>query len=209
MSRHARSEVTVEKVLTAAMESFVERGSRQVGVQEIATRAGVSIGSIYHHFGSSDGIAVALYKRSMEQLLVTVRDAALAQSGAREFLAAFVAAYLGWVETHPDEAQFIYWELPAELSPAARVSLAEFKAPLLKPLFERIAAYVAAGELAALPPAYYEIVVVGQVAELSRRWLAGAPGLDLQTGCAVLQRTTWDAVKALSTSSSSSSSKES
>ena len=48
------------RVLNAASDLFGRRAYDAVRVQEIATAAGVSEGSIYHYFGSKDGLLLAL-----------------------------------------------------------------------------------------------------------------------------------------------------
>ena len=44
-----------------------------------------------------------------------------------------------------------------------------------------------------LPPQYYELVVIGPVAETARRWLAGAD-IDLDQARTVLTSTVWRAL---------------
>ncbi len=49
------------RILTAALDLFVERGFHNVSVHDVQKNANVSIGSIYNHFGGKEGIAKALY----------------------------------------------------------------------------------------------------------------------------------------------------
>src|SRR3982074_2149649 len=49
------------QILTAALECFDERGFAATTIEEIRTRSGASIGSIYHHFGSKEQSAAELY----------------------------------------------------------------------------------------------------------------------------------------------------
>jgi AcrR family transcriptional regulator len=49
------------RILTAALDLFVERGFHNVSVHDVQKAANVSIGSIYNHFGGKEGIAKALY----------------------------------------------------------------------------------------------------------------------------------------------------
>ena len=44
-------------------QAFAEGGLSALSVQEIRERSGVSVGSLYHHFGSREGIVLALYER--------------------------------------------------------------------------------------------------------------------------------------------------
>jgi hypothetical protein len=40
------------------------------------------------------------------------------------------------------------------------------------------------------------MLVIGPVAETARRWLAGAPGIDLTTAAAVLPERIWRSIRA-------------
>ena len=56
------------RILTAALDLFVENGYHNVSVHEVQKRAQVSIGSIYNHFGGKEGIAHALYEHLLNEL---------------------------------------------------------------------------------------------------------------------------------------------
>ena len=58
------------RILTAALDLFVNRGFHNVSVHDVQKQADVSIGSIYNHFGGKEGIAKALY----EHLLIEMQD---------------------------------------------------------------------------------------------------------------------------------------
>lgn len=49
-------------VLDAVLRLFSERGYFATSVQDISRESGVSVGSIYHHFGDKESIARALYQ---------------------------------------------------------------------------------------------------------------------------------------------------
>jgi len=60
------------RIMTAALALFVDRGFHNVSVHDIQQAAGVSIGSIYKHFGGKEGIAQRLYAHllgEMDQLI--------------------------------------------------------------------------------------------------------------------------------------------
>lgn len=66
-SRGARRKARTEQaILSAAERLFVARGFHGVTVEEIADVADVAIGSIYLHFGSKEGLYVALLERALE-----------------------------------------------------------------------------------------------------------------------------------------------
>lgn len=80
------SSVTDERDLTAranirnaALRLFAERGHDAVTVREIAAAAGVSPGLVIHHFGSKDGLRVAVDAHAAESF-----DAIFAELGGQD-----------------------------------------------------------------------------------------------------------------------------
>lgn len=66
-----RAETTQESrrlLVTAATELFAERGYRQTTFEEIATRSGISRGSIPWHFGNKEGLLAAVIEAVTEDL---------------------------------------------------------------------------------------------------------------------------------------------
>jgi len=59
----ARTEQTRGDLLEAAREVFAEQGYTCAKVTDIAARAGLSVGSIYHHFGGKSELYLALWRR--------------------------------------------------------------------------------------------------------------------------------------------------
>ena len=51
-----RSEATKNRVLDAARDLLMEQGISELTMKDVQERSGVSNGSIFHHFGSKDGI---------------------------------------------------------------------------------------------------------------------------------------------------------
>ncbi len=49
-------ETTTGRLVYAALELFGAHGYAPVGVSTIASHAGVTTGSLYHHFGSKEGL---------------------------------------------------------------------------------------------------------------------------------------------------------
>jgi AcrR family transcriptional regulator len=75
--RQARSQQTLERLLEAAEELLSERGPDGFTVQEVARRAGSSVGSFYSRFPDKEALLRCLFQRFYEQATATI-DAALA-----------------------------------------------------------------------------------------------------------------------------------
>jgi AcrR family transcriptional regulator len=72
--RQARSRATVSVILEAAALLLVEDGFDQVTTNQIAERAGVSIGSLYQYFPNREALIVAVAQRTEAQLSEVIRQ---------------------------------------------------------------------------------------------------------------------------------------
>ncbi len=70
----ARSDETRRRILHAALVQFTEQGYFNTSVHDIRRAADVSIGALYHHFGTKEGVAQALYNEILERLDQVVAD---------------------------------------------------------------------------------------------------------------------------------------
>jgi AcrR family transcriptional regulator len=62
-----RARETVTLVVDAARRALKSAGESAVRIQEISSQTGVSIGSIYHHFGDREGLIRAAYIEQFTQ----------------------------------------------------------------------------------------------------------------------------------------------
>lgn len=194
--RQARGDRTIEAVLDSALRLFGERGLEGFTIHALREESQVSLGSIYHHFGSFDGVAAHLYARCMERLLdALVAQVARARDGRRG-VAAVVRGYLAFTEAHPDAMRFIFASSYAAFLPRHAPVIEAAKAPRLQVLNGFIAGRVAAGEIVALPPFLYEMLIIGPVAEVAQRWLAAPAAHDLRLAAKHLPERIWRSVAA-------------
>jgi len=67
-SQAKKSERTREKILMAAMELFAERGLTATNVRDIAARANISMGLMYHYFKTKEDMFTELIAISAEEV---------------------------------------------------------------------------------------------------------------------------------------------
>lgn len=189
MSKQERGVQTMERVLDAALACFTSQGVYDATIHALAERAEVSVGSIYHHFGSRERVGLALYCRCMESLLTAVAAAVSRHRKAEAGVRALVREYLAWVAGNPDAARFIYAAGQTEHVAKWKDDLAALKQRLVAPIVSWFAVHIASGAVIDLPPPLLEVILLGPPAEFARRWLAGAPGLELERALQVLPDT--------------------
>jgi AcrR family transcriptional regulator len=184
-------------VLDAALALWGGSGASGAprSVHRLAARAKVSIGSIYHHFGSVDGVAAALYARSLASLLDAVATALpTRERGPRQGVEAVVRAYVDWTRTHQRAARFVHASSYAPFLATHRPALAAERRAHLQPILAWFAPFIDRGELAPLPAPFYEVVLVGPVAEWARRWLDGDAALNPARARRALPARVWGAL---------------
>lgn len=63
---------TQQKILAAALALFAEKSYEEVGTREIADRAGVAEGTLFHNFVNKNGILDAIMQPIMQNILPTM-----------------------------------------------------------------------------------------------------------------------------------------
>lgn len=166
---------TRDTLLAHALTLFATRGYDAVGVQELASAAGVSKPTLYHHFGSKEGVLGALLESVQGSLLERLEHASHYQGDLPRHLSEIVRAYLAFARAQPDLYRLV---TAAALAPPesdlARLArpLHERQRGLLEALFEaasrdhgnmRGRARRYADSLGGLVNAYLVLALLGEV----------------------------------------------
>ncbi|HEY8491427.1 MAG TPA: TetR/AcrR family transcriptional regulator [Dehalococcoidia bacterium] len=190
MSRVAASHARRQEILRAALECFVTRGFEATTIDDIRARSGASVGSIYHHFGSKEELAAALYLEGLRDyqagFVRELRRHRSAEAGIR----GVVAYYLTWVERHADWARYLFamGDLGAALSGRA---LQELNQAFFRDVAAWMQPHIERGAIVRLPPDLYRPVLFGPLHEFSRQWLAGRSSSTMAEARRVLPAAVW------------------
>jgi AcrR family transcriptional regulator len=166
-----RPPTQAEKVLDAALEAFVLRGYSATTLEEITTRSGVSVGSVYHHFGSKEGIAGALYSESLQRYQRGLLDALHADPGAEGGVREVVRHHLRWVDANGARARFLLRRRETEVLEAAQLEVDVLNRKLFGALERWRRPLAAAGEIRDLELPLLHAVWLGPAQEYTRLWL--------------------------------------
>lgn len=92
--QQGRSKASLERMVAAARDLMLERGSEEFTLQEVSQRGNVSIGSIYLRFESKENLVRAVIAHSLEALAAEEKE--MLDKLARDCrdLASFVPAYV-------------------------------------------------------------------------------------------------------------------
>jgi AcrR family transcriptional regulator len=91
-----------ELVLDAAERVMAEHGYEAATLARVVAEAGIPMSSVYHYFGSKDGILLAVMERGADRFFADLPDLTRRAGRPAQHLARVVSAVIGTLERHPD-----------------------------------------------------------------------------------------------------------
>jgi AcrR family transcriptional regulator len=116
---------TAERILVAALPLFVAHGYAGASLEQVRRGAGVSNGSLYHHFPRRVDLAARLLNDGMRQCQQGVLAIVAGDGAPEDVVRSVVTGQLSWIEEHADVARWIFSDLPHEVLLAAEPDLGE------------------------------------------------------------------------------------
>lgn len=161
---------TRDLILSTALLLFTERGYFATSVHDIRRTAGLSIGSIYHHFESKESIARAIYDDLLSRITGVAEEAAASATTTKGKCRAIIAALFAFSETDPLAMHFVLHARHREFLPEALPICSTRPFEMMK---EIIADGIASGEVRHLDPIVASAVVFGGAIRLLHLALDG------------------------------------
>lgn len=112
-----RSEDPRQQVLDAVLVLFSQRGYFATSVQDISRESGVSVGSIYHHFGDKEGVARSLYHALGERMSSRVSWISARQGTVHDQCREIVKTLFEMTEDEPLVMDFMLYAKHKEFLP--------------------------------------------------------------------------------------------
>jgi len=103
-------------ILATASRLFAKKGYSQTTTAEIAREAGVAEGTLYHHFGSKDGIFLTLFDETMEGYLTGIDTILSRGTTGRETLSAFARFHFDYVSLRKEQYLILLRDFPVHLT---------------------------------------------------------------------------------------------
>lgn len=196
--RQRRTTQRRRDILEAALGAIVEVGESGGFVEEVCRRASVSVGTVYHHFGSKDRLIATLHYTVLNEYQRGAGAILAADPPAERGVKETVDHHLKWLVRHPRPATFLLQQpfagyrsddVPAELVAENSAFLT-----LVRSWLDR---RMSAGELRPMP---FELVVsllIGPVHHWVRAALfRGSPSAaSVRLACAEIGEGAWQALR--------------
>ncbi|WP_425830836.1 TetR/AcrR family transcriptional regulator [Streptomyces fractus] len=189
--KQLRGAETVDRLLDAALRVYTDAGEQGITVNSLTRTSGSSPGSLYHHFGSVDGLIQALLLRWLGRLLDELTAALERSRTPRTGIRAVVETYLRFIQEHPDASRLLHSSYADRVGMAQARQLRDAQEARLSPLTEWMRQHVDSGAIAPLPAPVIEALVLGPVIGLARGWLAGTHETDLDRAARILSERIW------------------
>ena len=178
VSTQSRSDPRRQSILQAALKCFTSDGYDSAAIEDICRISGASIGSIYHHFGSKEDLAAALYEEGITEyqsgLLTILAD----EANPNQVIPAIVRHHLTWVRQSPEWARYLLQMGAAPATAAARPAVKRRNAELLNRVEAWMRPHAAAGRLVDVPAETLTVLVLGPCHAAARAALSGGMTLD-------------------------------
>ncbi len=189
---------TREKLLEAATRVFLEHGFGAASMDLVRQEAGVSNGSLYHHFPTKARLADALYAHTLRDfhaaLMEPIRGRASAQTGVK----GMIRVYVDWVVKHPDRARLLH-ELRRSVDLAGSPGeWAEANAEGFAVLRRWVDEQTKAGEMRPMPFHVWTALVFSPAISLTPHWARQPRPAVTPKVRAALEHGAWMAVAATS-----------
>ena len=185
-----------QTILDAALRCFNVTGIQATTIEQIREEADCSIGSLYHHFRSKEGIASALFIDGISDLNAGLLRRLEQCDSAEEGVRGVVLHYAEWVAEHAEMARFLVHSREINFAPEARSALKSMYLSHFGAVFSWFGRFVLRGEMKQLPPETYIPIISGPIEDYARLWLSGRTRTPLSEVAGVFADAAWNAVRA-------------
>ncbi|MEE2778247.1 MAG: GTP cyclohydrolase II [Acidobacteriota bacterium] len=198
-TRALATQVRKRKILSAALEHFSRDGIGRARMSHICRSAGVSTGSVYHHFQSKEQLAAALYLEGLRDYRAGLLDELTRHHTAERGVRGLVEHHVGWVTEHPDWARFLTHDRHADFLTDCQSELETLDEELDAGVATWLLPFIERREVTRLPRTLYHAVVMGPTLDYMAAWLAGREDGDPRRAVKALSDAAWNAVRTRST----------
>ncbi len=169
------------RILTKALELFSIKGYDATSVREICEAAGVTKPTLYHFYGSKEGVYRAIVEGALERFRADLLAALSSPGSLRDQLVRMARAYLEATIRQPDLARFIMALIHMAPRSAPATDFSGFYESILDELARAHDSAVRVGEIRTGSTQVRMLVFMGALGEAMHGYLlVGRPELTAQ-----------------------------
>lgn len=181
-------------ILAQALSAFNARGIEATTIDDLRAASGQSVGTIYHHFKSKEGVVAALLFAAVDDLGRTIAARIDGLEDSHAVVDALITAYVTWITETPDLARFYFTAREVVAGGPFGDELRARTAARYAPIDACFARDVKYGRVMPLPEELIPALVLGAAEWYSRSWLAGRRLASPADRAAVLAEAAWRSI---------------
>jgi AcrR family transcriptional regulator len=166
-----------------------------VGSETTWARSGASHGSIYHHFGSKEAVALTLYVEGMHDYQESVLRPVHKQRSVKNGIRALIGAHLDFVEANLSRSLFLTRMGMADASEEVEARIAEVNQEFFRAIHAWLQPAIERGQVIRVPAALYLPLILGPTTHYARHWLAHRLAFDRDEILDVLTDAAWKSIR--------------
>lgn len=160
-------------ILLGALACFNEHGVDLTTIEMIKVHCDTSVGNIYHHFGSKEGLVAALFFSSLEDQARLLDEYLEKARTAQEGVTAIVYSYVDWVTKQPELARFQYQSRTMVAKGPYSEELAARNRSRKQHMQKWWSEDGRRELINSIPPELFPSLIIGQAESYCRAWLSG------------------------------------
>jgi AcrR family transcriptional regulator len=181
-------------ILREALACFNEVGIEATNIETIRAHCDTSVGAIYHHFGSKEGIVAALFFAALEDQ-AALREHYLTQAQtAQAGVEALVRSYVEWVDAQPDWARFVFQSRFAVANGPFKDELLTRNKQRNRQLTEWMSEEGRAQAFSHIPAELLLSLIIGAAENYARAWLSGRVKNSPNAYASLLAQAAWASI---------------
>jgi TetR/AcrR family transcriptional regulator len=167
-----------DRILRGALELFSTKGYDATSVREICEAAAITKPTLYHFYGSKEGVYRALVGGALDGFRAAVAGALGATGSVRDRLRGLILASFAAARREPGVSRFVLGLIHHPPSSAPSTDFVRFYEGILSLVSQTVEDAVGRGELAPGPTDIRLLVLMGSLMEALHGYLlAGRPDL--------------------------------
>lgn len=193
-SIHAATHGRKSDIIRAALACFTDKGFTNTSIEDVCSRSGASVGSLYHHFSSKERLASAVYLEGIRDYQDGLVRELERHDQPREGVRAVVLFHLKWVENNPDWSRYLFQQRHAMFMADSEGEFARMNADFMARMSAWFRKRIEAGGIRRLSPDLYPAMLLGPCQEYARLYLEGSHVTPVKKAAEVLAEAAWTAL---------------
>jgi AcrR family transcriptional regulator len=182
--------------MAVAVDLFARNGFAGTNIQDICAATGLSVGTLYHHFGSKEELLAATYLTVLNRYQAGARLLLDLESPALEVVTETVRYHLSWLISHPTEARFLLQFIGADQHmEAAPPPLVQENEDFLAAVKAWLESAMTRGEIKRMSFRSVVALLIGPVHQWVRDWVMQPEPVDLASEAELLADGAWAALR--------------